>query len=129
LVALPVNQSASARARPRIESFSTDRLVLISRASFMRVASWVVLSRAASEPARSIKYSMPSWEAGMAEFSKRRRQMAWERDELSFFSVGAVRRREAAASMYPRRASLVVMWCSKAPAIWVVPKESSRMEI
>lgn len=59
----------------------------------------------------------------------RRRQMAWERDEESFFSVQAVVRNLAAPAMYSWRLSVEVMGCSAAPAMWVAPKESSRMEI
>lgn len=73
---------------PRMQSFSTERLMLISRVSFIRSAECEKISLAASEPARSMRYSNPS---SVSEGdSILMRQTACEREEPSFFSVGAV---------------------------------------
>lgn len=59
----------------------------------------------------------------------RMRQMACEREDESFLRVGAVFRREDAVEIRERRSALDVRGCSWAPASWVLPWESSRMEI
>lgn len=50
----------SASDMPRIQSLSTERLMLISRVSFILSFECEARSRAASEPARSMRYRIPS---------------------------------------------------------------------
>jgi hypothetical protein len=79
----------SIRATPRIQSFSTDRLIFISRVSFNRSVECENISRAASEPARSTRYRIPPSAGSCDGLSIRMRHIACDREEPSFLIVGA----------------------------------------
>lgn len=124
---LPEEASISDCALPRMQSFRTDKLMLISRVSRIRSAPCTATSRAASDPAKSTRYRKPS--ESVFEFLTRMRHIPCERDELSFLNVGAERLKVAARSIRSIISFLSRIKCSFAPASCVTPKESSRIDI
>lgn len=124
---LDFEEELSIFAKPRIQSFNTERLMLISRVSFIRSEVWLKMSRADSEPARSTRYRMPSSRVAWIGSWILMRQMACVREDPSFFSVEAVCRNEVACSIRARSSAVLATLYSFAPASWVSPKESSRI--
>lgn len=94
-------------ARPRIQSLSVEREELISFVSFMRSGVWYLESAAASLPARSTKKSRPSGQSESSLFSFLIRQMACEREEALFLSVGALARKIILVLIRSRKSSIV----------------------
>lgn len=105
----------SASAIPRIQSFSTERLILISRVSFILSLECEARSRAASEPAKSMRYRTPSPAVSDDGSSILMRQIPCEREEPSFLVVGAVCRSLLASSVKASRSSLFRTLCSRIP--------------